>query len=99
MSRVGFVVAEDRAEAIKTAEQKYLWRRIAAWRFVTEAKEDIRVVDAIGEFRSLGPRTKIFRGLGFERRPDKAKWEELVAQKLAIWGASWERKSDEQSTE
>lgn len=86
MSRVGFIVGRDREDAIRSAEQAYKWQRIAIFRFATAEKVDVRVVDSVGEFRSLGPLTPIYRAAGFEKRPDVDKWTALVEARVAIWG-------------
>ena len=86
MSRIGFIVAENRMMAVRSAERYYCWQRIGIFRFVTAAKVDVRVIDGIGEFHSLGPLTPLFRGLHFDRRPDTAEFAGLVAAHLAIWG-------------
>lgn len=84
--RLAFIVGEDRGQAVRCATEGYRWIQIAAWRFVDEHKTDIRVIDQIGEFRSFGPLTRIYRAWGFDKRPDKAKWHGLVEASVACWG-------------
>ena len=86
MSRIAYLVGPDKATAVLAAQKHFRWDRIAAFRFVDAAKTDIRVIDSLGEFRSFGPDTRIFRAPGFGKRPDIARWDELLAHGLARWG-------------
>lgn len=85
MSRVAFLVGGDKAAAIRWAEAQG-WPRLAAFRFTNDAREDVRVIDAVADFACFGAGTRVYRADGFETRPDQARWGELVALGKASWG-------------
>ena len=84
-------VIGDIKSAIDFAE-KNGWERLSYNRFTNKLCEDVRVINAVGDFRSLGPLTKIYRAPGFEDREDYSDFVRLVTSGVAVFANEPARK-------
>lgn len=84
-TRIAFLIGADKARAVAWATRRG-WARIALWRFTNEEREDVRVIDALQDFRSFGSGTRLYRADGWRGRPDTEKWQALVDAGAARWG-------------
>lgn len=69
MSRLYYIVAATEAQGVKDCMDRG-WERIAAKRFVTPDKDDVRVVCRISELVPLAGKTPMVKAKGYEDGPD-----------------------------
>jgi hypothetical protein len=61
------------------------WTRLAAARYATPQKDDIRVVERVAEIFSTGAAMVLIRGPGFNENIQAENFEALIEQGAARW--------------
>ncbi len=86
MAGVSILLARDIKEACRVAVEQG-WTRIAAARFVSSEKDDIRLISNWSEVLGYPPGTKVFYEPGFEKiGPTKTDTDkERLASQIEAW--------------
>lgn len=69
MSRVLYLVAATDGQGVKDAEG-HGWERIAATRFVTSGKDDVRIVSRTVDLHPLAGETPMIKGSDYDSGPE-----------------------------
>jgi hypothetical protein len=81
---IKFLVVDRNVSAIKFGLERG-WTRIAAARYATPHKDDIRVVERYSELPPVGGIAVLIRGPGFNENLQAEDFEALVEKGAARW--------------